>query len=74
MMGEDHLHKDFKVCDCVLYSKPRCVYANEKLSGNVKTNVDCLVADGKYPCGGSFVDNASCRYSVVARRQLTCAS
>ena len=58
-----------------LRSKPRCVYANEKLSGNVKTNVDYLIADGECACGGSFVDEESyLHHSVVVRRQLTYAS
>ena len=50
--GRRSLHKDLmeaqKVCDiinCAFCSKPRCVYANAKLSGNVKTNVDYLIAD-----------------------------
>ena len=76
LTAEDHLHKHLiiaqNVCDvinCALCSKPRCVYANAKLNGNVKMNVDYLIADSEYACGGSFVDDESyLRHSVVVHR------
>ena len=51
------------------------VYANAKLSGNVKMNVDYLIADSEYACGGSLVDDKSyLHHYVVVSHQLTCIS
>ena len=60
---------------CALCRKPRCIYPNTKLTGNVKANVEFIISDGEYACGGSFTDDESyLRHAVVVRRQLTCTS
>ena len=41
----------------------------------VERNVKEIIRINEYACGGSFVDDEDyLRHSVVARRQLTCAS
>ena len=60
---------------CALCRKPRFIYSNTKLTSNVKANVEIIISDGEYACGGSFTDDESyLRQSVVVRRQLTCTS
>ena len=76
---EGDLHKDMMVSakvrgviKCLMCRKPRCFYSNAKLTGAVKENVEYLVEEEEYVCGGCFVDDDSwLRHSVVVRRQLT---
>ena len=63
------------VIECVMCKNPRCFYLNAKLSRAVNENVDYIVEEQGYACGGSFFDEESyLRHSVVVRRQLTCSS
>ena len=76
---EGDLHKDMMVSakvrgviKCLMCRKPRRFYSNANLTGAVKENVEYLVEEEEYVCGGCFVDDDSwLRHSVVVRRQLT---
>lgn len=79
---EDNLHKEMLVSQkvraiikCAMCNNPRCIYVNAKLTGNIKANVDYLISEGEYACGGTFADDESyLRQSGIVRRQLTCGS
>ena len=42
----------------------------QKLSGNVKSNVDLIIDDGEYVCGGNFTDDERAIYAIP----LLCAA
>ena len=51
------------------------MYSNTRLNSNVEREVEAIIGEGEYACGGNLIDDEShLRHVAVVRRMLTCES